>query len=74
MRVTFHAHGEIGRYHSYRKGSNNLEPSLEQEQRRWRGLTNSCRLVAQKTADSEGKKKRRLHGLVLKTKTWCIVR
>lgn len=28
MLVTFHAHGETGRYHSYRRGSNNLDQSI----------------------------------------------
>jgi len=32
MVVTFHAHGETGRYHSYKRWSNNLDQSLGLEQ------------------------------------------
>ena len=53
MLVTFHAHGETGRYHSYRRGSNNLDQiirvrllemkrgytTVSQEEKR---LTNKC--------------------------------
>lgn len=35
MRVTFHAHGETGRYHSYRRGSNNLDQSISDRSLKW---------------------------------------
>lgn len=35
MLVTFHAHGETGRYHSYRRGSNNLDQSISDRSLEW---------------------------------------
>lgn len=35
MLVTFHAHGETGRYHSYRRGSNNLDQSISDRSLKW---------------------------------------
>lgn len=35
MLVTFHAHGETGRYHSYRRGSNNLDQSISDRSLQW---------------------------------------
>lgn len=35
MCVTFHAHGETGRYHSYRRGSNNLDQSISDRSLKW---------------------------------------
>lgn len=37
MLVTFHAHGETGRYHSYRRGSNNLDQSISDRSLKWTG-------------------------------------